>query len=122
MIDNSKEYIVCAAYLQTKNTHNRQKMIDKQHKDPKSIYYKPHNEVFDMRLGFRHPDIIYQYGDEINNKESDGGFMTSKGRYVDRITAMKIAYECGQVSKEKAIRNDKYIKNGYWPLYSEDIY
>lgn len=121
MIDNSKEYIVCAAYLQTKNTHNRQEMIDKQHKDPKSIYYKPHNEVFDMRLGFRHPDIIYQFGDEINNKESDGGFMTSKGRYVDRITAMKIAYECGQVSKEKALRNDdSNIK--YWPLYSEDIY
>lgn len=122
MIDNTKEYIVCAAYLQTKNTKSRQEMIDKQGKDPKSIYYDPHNQVFDMRLGFRHPDIIYQYGDEINNKESDGGFMTSKGRYVDRIEAMKIAYECGQVSKEKAIRNDEYVKNSYWPLYSEDIY
>lgn len=43
MIDNSKEYIVCAAYLQTKNTKNRQDMIDNQSKDPKSIYYEPHN-------------------------------------------------------------------------------
>lgn len=32
--------------------------------------------------------------------------MTSKGRYVDRIEAMKIAYECGQVTKERALRND----------------
>lgn len=121
MIDNSKEYIVCAAYLQAKNTAHRQYMIDTMNKDPKSIYHKPHDDVFDMRLGFRHPDIIYQFKDEINSFESDGGFMTSKGRYVDRIEAMKIAYECGQVTKEKALRNDdSNIK--YWPLYSEDIY
>lgn len=122
MIDNSKEYIVCAAYLQTINTKNRQKMIYKNGKDPKEFYNEPHNQVFDMRLGFRHADIIYQYGDDINYHNSDGGFMTSKGRYVDRIEAMKIAYECGQVSRDMAIKDDEGTKVSYWPLYSEDIY
>lgn len=118
MIDNSKEYIVCAAYKQIKNTTYRQHMIDNG-RDPKSIYREPHDEVFDMRLGYRHPDIIYQFNDEINTH--NGGFMTSKGRYVDRIEAMKIAYECGQVDASKALRNDDSNKK-YWPLYSEDIY
>ena len=39
MIDNTKEYIVCAAYRQSKNTSNRRKMINDIGKDPKSIYY-----------------------------------------------------------------------------------
>ena len=57
MIDNTKEYIVCAAYRQSKNTSNRRKVINDIGKDPKSIYYAPHNEVFDLRLGYRHTDI-----------------------------------------------------------------
>lgn len=119
MIGNTKEYIVCAAYRQSKNTSNRRKVINDIGKDPKSIYYAPHNEVFDLRLGYRHPDIIYQYGDEIDQSDG-GGFMTSKGRYVDRTEAMTIAYECGQVTKETAVRDDG---NGqYGSLFSEDIY
>ena len=54
------------------------------------------------------------------DQSDGGGFMTSKGRYVDRTEAMKIAYECGQVTKETAVRDDG---NGqYGSLFSEDIY
>lgn len=117
MIDNTKEYIVCAAYKQNTNTIYRQHLIDNG-RDPKRIYREPSDEVFDMRLGYRHPDIIYQFGGEINHRSDEGGFMTSKGRYVDRIEAMKIALECGQVTEEKALRVD----GTYNWLFSEDIY
>lgn len=110
MIDNSKEYILCAAYKQIKNSSNRQKYID-EGKDPKSIYYAPHNEIYDLRLGWRHPDILYQYGDQID-KHSDG-FVTSRGRWVSREEAYKIAVECGQIKKGKFSCNR---------LFSEDLY
>ena len=42
--------------------------------------------------------------------EIEKGFYTSKGRFVDRTEAAKIAYECGQTSELKDI------------LYSEDLY
>lgn len=112
MIDNSKEYILCAAYKQKKNTVNRQRYIDESGEDIANIYYEPHKEVFDMRLGWRHPDILYQYRDEIDRSDS-GGFCTSKGRYVSREEAYKIAVECGQITK------GKYSETR---LYSEDLY
>lgn len=74
----------------------------------------------DIVTGWRHSDIILKF-DDIIDKEDRGGFMTSKGRYVDKIEAMKIALEAGQVTKEKAIREDGE-DGGYCPLFSEDIY
>lgn len=119
MIDNSKEYIVCAAYKTNKDTPHLKYLIDKG-LDAKNIYYEPHRQVMDIVTGWRHSDIILKF-DDIIDKEDRGGFMTSKGRYVNRIEAMKIALEAGQVTKEKAIREDG--KNGgYWALFSEDIY
>ena len=61
------------------------------------------------------------------------GFYTSKGRFVSRIDAMKIAFEAGQISEEDAkwSKNDekKYnfgsflIKEGeFKPLASEKLY
>ena len=63
------------------------------------------------------------------------GFYTSKGRYVDRIETMKIAYECGQVTAEIAFNKSWHdiklnIGNAEEPkdsekynrLFSEDLY
>ena len=97
MIDNRKEYILCAAFKL------------KQKCEYADLYSEPHREVFSMALGLRHADIIYKYMDAIDQSDL-GGFCTSKGRYVDREEAAKIALECGQISEEKRL------------LYSEDIY
>lgn len=97
MIDNSKEYILCAAFKL------------KQECEHAYLYPKPYRQVFSMALGWRHADIIYKYMDVIDQSDL-GGFCTSKGRYVDREEAAKIALECGQISEEKRL------------LYSEDIY
>ena len=119
MIDNTKEYIVCAAYKTIKDTPHLKYLIDKGF-DVKNIYYEPHRQVMSIVTGWRHADIIWKFGDIIDREDS-GGFMTSKGRYVNRTEAMKIALEAGQVTKEKAIREDGE-DGGYWPLFSEDIY
>ena len=70
------------------------------------------------------------------------GFYTSKGRWVNRYDGMKIAFEAGQVSEDKAYIKDltDFDKNvfgidsddkDYWrkraggiyaPLFSEDLY
>ena len=97
MMDNSKEYILCAAFKL------------KQECEHADLYPEPHRQVFGMALGWRHADIIYKYMDAIDQSDL-GGFCTSKGRYVGREEAAKIALECGQINEEKRI------------LYSEDIY
>lgn len=106
MIDNSKEYILCAAYRFKKGM--RTTYMDGCGVDA-NMYNEPHRQVFGLALGWRHPDIIYKYGDIIDQSDL-GGFCTSKGRYVDRKEAAKIALECGQISEDKRL------------LYSEDIY
>lgn len=122
MIDNSKEYILCAAYLfkegyVTPNIERINKHITDKPRltdvsDVRDIYYQPHRQVFDMAIGWRHPDILYKYGDCIQRQgvNGSGGFMTSKGRYVTREEAAEIAYACGQIKVPKK------------RLFSEDIY
>ena len=44
MIDNTKEYIVCAAYKTIKDTPHLKYLIDKG-SDVKNIYYEPHRQV-----------------------------------------------------------------------------
>ncbi len=107
----AKEHILCAAYRfkEGYETPNMKKLKKKTGKDISEIYHEPHREVFSVALGWRHPDILYKYGDCIDKKDT-GGFLTSLGRYVDRHEAAKIAFEAGQVD---------YLKT---TLYSEDIY
>ena len=93
MIDNSKEYILCAAIRR---------------KQPRegSPYWEGTNDIMDIEIGYRHHDIFHRFnnkGDyEVSILMEDQGFYTSKGRFVDRYEAMKIAYEAGQVSEEVA--------------------
>ena len=96
MIDNSKEYILCAAI--------KRKRPKKCHR----CYYPQLSDIFEIEIGYRHPDIMYRFFKEV--EPYSDGFYTSKGRFVDRKEAAKIAYECGQT---------KELKN---QLFSEDIY
>lgn len=95
MIDNSKEYILCAAVKR-----KRPRICEP--------YFQGINDICDIELGYRHHDIFHRFKRGMQQHEQ--GFYTSKGRYVDRKEAAKIAFECGQISEEKQI------------LYSEDIY
>ena len=110
-MNNKVEYILCAAY-KFKEGYRTPKMEEIKAKDGtmiEEIYREPYREIFRMALGWRHADIIYKYGDCIDQDDL-GGFMTSKGRYVDRKEAAEIAYNAGQTDEKKSF------------LYSEDIY
>lgn len=126
MIDNSKEYILCAAVLR---------------KEPKVVEGNPyrggHNEILNIEIGYRHHDIWVRFFDELkipgSNEPDTNGFYTSKGRFVSRTEAMKIAFEAGQVDEKYAkwtkeqIEDTwlplKNVKQGdFKPLASEDLY
>lgn len=100
MIDNNKEYILCAA------VH-----INDGVKWPSLPVNIKSGRVI---CGYRHSDciatiiqLLYSY-DERNIQ----GFLTSRDRFVDRHEAAKIAYEAGQII---AIESDTI-------LISEDLY
>ena len=130
MIDNSKEYILCAAIRR---------------KQPRegSPYWNGTNDIMDIEIGYRHHDIFHRFNNKGNYEVSilmeDQGFYTSKGRFVDRYEAMKIAYEAGQVSEEVAfskkwhdiklnIADEDSVEwdiadtEKYNKLFSEDLY
>lgn len=94
---DKKEFIVCAAILL---------------KEPKNnpCYYEPHAQVFGMACGGSHPDILYKYKEEVRKDAEAQGFMTSKGRFVGRKEAAKIAFDAGQLVEETTY------------LFSEDLY
>ena len=124
MIDNKKEYILCAA-IKRKNPREGEP------------YWVGTNDIMSIEIGFRHHDIFQRYYDELDGMEQ--GFYTSRGRFVDRIEAMKIAYACGQVTAEVAFNkawHDIKVnvidreptnwsakdKEKYNRLFSEDLY
>ena len=130
MIDNSKEYILCAAIRR---------------KQPRegSPYWEGTNDIMDIEIGYRHHDIFHRFNNkldyEVSIRMEDQGFYTSKGRFVGRCEAMKIAYEAGQVSEEVAFSKKWHdiklnIADGdsvdldiadtekYNKLFSEDLY
>lgn len=124
MIDNKKEYILCAAIKRV---------------EPKlcSPYYN--NDICNIEIGFRHHDILQRFQGEVSKNSNDQGFYTSIGRYVSRCEAMMIAWLANQVDDNKALKCNKcYIEqalsmHGYKyhgdifkkyfnNLYSEDLY
>lgn len=106
---NQNEYILCAAIHYDDGEINIKRRC------------KNYPETGLVICGFRHPDVIGIL--PINNsKRNDGkvyectqGFITSKGRFVDRVEAYKIAKREGQLL-EGADFEGKTI------LFSEDIY
>ena len=109
MIDNSKEYILCAAI---------KRIVKRECTMGSKPYHEGLNDILDIEIGFRHHDIYQRFYPEISMKMQDQGFYTSKGRFVNRIEGMKLAYECGQVDKERAFNS----KGEFNELFSEDLY
>jgi hypothetical protein len=98
MLDNLKEYILCAA-IKLRGVNNNTAVIS----------------------GFRHVDIIIQlnklgiYLDHPGDIDIDChwmGFLTSKNRFVTRSDAYKIALEANQIEEKELSRL----------LISEDLY
>lgn len=104
------EYILCAAYKVKEYPEHMKQLIEKG-TDPRKIYYEPHKQVFDTVTGWRHPDIMYRFKDIL--ADDIGGFLTSKGRYVDREEAYEIALNAGQIEKTSNVKKT---------LFSEDLY
>lgn len=88
-----KERIICAAI------HNP---------DEKDMAGKPL-----IYCGLRHAYILWQ-SKLVSRNPHHQGFLTSKGRFVDRKEGLKIALENNQVIDPSQIRGDN--------LYSEDLY
>lgn len=128
MIDNNKEYILCAAVLR---------------KEPRVAEGNPYpdgnNEILNIEIGFRHHDIWQRFYNELkipsNGERDTNGFYTSRGRFVSREEGMKIAYEAGQIEEKKAKWTQEEIDDTSWlplperikagdfkPLCSEDLY
>lgn len=123
MIDNTKEYILCAAWKRIKPKTNE-------------AYWSGKNDINMIEIGYRHHDIYQRFPEQMASGPKAQGFYTSKGKYVDRHEGMRIAYECGQVSEyialdksylsiqlsingstEPTIDNEKFNQ-----LFSEDLY
>ena len=159
MIDNSKEYILCAAIWYKDGTEAPKGMIAQnissgvvigQWRHGNCINIRATNPIWNkktlkerinrendavpMMVSNENPDIEYEYVD---------GFITSKGRFVDRWQAAKIALDCGQLPEEVAVRNydrsendisDDEVMNSepqhrsgsqrgrFKMIYSEDLY
>lgn len=96
-MDNSKEYIVAAAYMVNKdNAFTREKLIYK-NKNLWKNDVPSYDDIYGIRIGRHHAEILHLFGNEVD--KNTAGFYTSYGRFVDRNTAAKIALGCGQITK-----------------------
>lgn len=95
-----EEYILCAAVKRI---------------EPKDVSMYYNNDLHLIEIGYRHCDIFAYYRDIVSRSSYDQGFYTSKGRFVNRKIAMKIALKCGQVLEEN-------LHNPSIGLFSEDLY
>lgn len=103
-MNTSVEYILCAAIKRLKRR-----------KSEGNPYYEGTNDILDIELGYRHHDIYQRFVDEIDISPKAQGFYTSKGRFVNRKEAYKIALKAGQIKKNRDFPNMKL-------LHSEDLY
>lgn len=117
MIDNSKEYVLCAAIWYKDGTEAPRGMIAQnidsgvvigQWRHGNCINVRATNPLWNAkklaeRLGGEQP-VTYEdttkYFDEVD------GFITSEGRFVDRWQAAELALNAGQVTKERALNKD----------------
>lgn len=138
MIDNSKEYVICAAIW-----------YKHRFKKPNPRGYVAQNISEGMVIGqWRHGNCIYTHSQTrlsrcVTNRKQVQGFLTSKGRFVDRWQGMEIAYKAGQVDEGRAFEKDyqgkiipseefqkqephnrhyEHDTNGWRMMLSEDLY
>jgi hypothetical protein len=82
-----------------------------------AIYCKGEVDMAGMPLiycGHRHHNILHQHPC-VSRHPHDQGFLTSQGRFVNRLNAMVIATESKQVLPKK-------LHNPLIGLFSEDLY
>lgn len=96
------EFILCSAIKRIKP------------RETKCNYHN--NDIHLVELGYRHHDILIRFRGEVSTNLFDQGFYTSKGRFVDRKEAYKIAYDAGQ------LKNPEYSEDYEYRLFSEDLY
>ena len=118
MIDNTKEYILCAAIWYQDGTEAPKGMIAQNIDSGVVIGQWRHGNCINIRATnplWNAKKLVERYG----HKESESpmtfegpdtkmshvdGFITSYGNFVDRWQAAKIALDCGQIAEDKAIR------------------
>lgn len=111
MIDNTKEYILCAAVWYKKI--QLKKDIPYQSTNPKNC---PIGLVFS---GHRHGQCIYTKCaitglSDCESGENEQGFLTNENRFVNRIEALEIAKDAGQLKDGERISGIG--------LHSENLY
>lgn len=161
MIDTSKEWVLCAAIWYKDGTEAPRGMIAQNISSGVVIGQWRHGNCINVRATnplwnskklaerldretCQIPMTEERPGGECEGFEEVDGFLTSKGRFVDRWQGMKIAYEAGQVAKERAFKplqwlHDEAISDDelmssepqrrsgkmcgqYNMMYSEDLY
>jgi len=109
-MDNSKEYIVAAAYKLLPMHDNFplvRKLIFKHPSIRKTgeIGGNKYDDIYSIRIGRHHAEILHLYGDIVDHLTD--GFYTSWGRWVDRYQAARIAINCGQCKENELIMGDR---------------
>jgi len=118
MIDNTKEYIACAANWY-KDLPIERMLFDHTELLPASHIYPKNVDRGVVFCGHRHLQCMYMMICIYKLKqheagEEEQGFLTSKNRFVDREEGLEIAIAAGQVEKGKTYSNTS--------LFSEDLY
>ena len=157
MIDNSKEYSLSAAIWYKDGTEAPRGFIAQNIDSGVVIGQWRHGNVINVRatnplwnakkLAERrgeNPMKIEKYEDTLSYFDEIDGFITSKGRFVDRWQAAELALLCGQIDEKRALNDEwegdeEYMKDfqnqtphwrggeernkcKYCMIYSEDLY
>lgn len=119
MIDNTKEYIICAAIWHKDGTEAIRGMIAQnidsgvvigQWRHGNCINVRATNPLWNSkkledRLNRENNNIPMTDEKPDKNYDYVDGFLTSHGNFVDRWQAAKIAMDCGQLPESVAVRN-----------------
>ena len=157
MIDNSKEYILSAAIWYKDGTEAPRGFIAQNIDSGVVIGQWRHGNIINIRatnplwnakkLAERRgepPMEIKKHEDTLSYFDEVDGFITSKGRFVDRWQAAELALLCGQIDEKRALNDEwegdeEYMKDfqnqtphwrggeeinkcKYCIIYSEDLY
>ena len=156
MIDTSKEWVLCAAIWYQDGTEAPRGLIAQnidsgvvigQWRHGNCINIRANNRLWNAKkLAERKQEtpMISSYEDTLKYYDYVDGFITSKGRFVDRWQAAELALLAGQITEERALNNDwvgdeEYMadfqnqtphwrggeernKCKYRMIYSEDLY
>ena len=155
MIDTSKEWVLCAAIWYKDGTEAPRGLIAQnidsgvvigQWRHGNCINIRSTNPLWNAKkLAERKQEtpMISSYEDTLKYYDYVDGFLTSRGRFVDRWQGMALAYLAGQVDYKRA-KNKEYTGeyvdyedfqkqvpherhtnndgNGWNMMYSEDLY